>query len=226
MGWPFSKKEVVVSGKQNQLNNAIDRLDSTALRMALTAGADPNGGDDAEISPLVSISTHAQAWLSNKRQQQHEMILILLDAGARPDWGGKDGQSPFEIALKQGWLEIISKMLEKGQDPNRISQGSPTPLQSLMLITDYRSWPILPVVQCLLSAGAEASRSTKQQPPPLALGLANSSLRSAPDMELALCALVAAGGVLPDQAQSWAAMAASNNWNALASSIQAKAQTP
>lgn len=124
MNW-FSRKSepVVLNRNQIQLNKAAQNLDLPALRQALILGADPNGGDKIAISPLVLAGVSIQGWLTNSSEKQQQVMLALLDAGAKPAWGGRDGQNPFEIALRKGWADVICKMLEMGQDANKVDLG-------------------------------------------------------------------------------------------------------
>lgn len=223
MSWFSSRKNEapVLDRKQIALNKAATALDMAALRQALLLGADPSGGSEVAISPLVAASVSIQAWLNNSDTRQQDVIIALLDAGARPDWAGRDGKSPYELALRHGWVRVVAKMLEKGLDPNRIGLAGPTPLQVVFTVSEYKRWPLVPLVDLLLSRGADASLPSKQQPAPLILGMRNPNLETAPDLEQALEALVDAGGVPAGQAEDLATQALEHGWESLAQAIAA-----
>ncbi len=221
MNW-FSRKSepVVLNRNQIQLNKAAQNLDLPALRQALILGADPNGGDKIAISPLVLAGVSIQGWLTNSSEKQQQVMLALLDAGAKPAWGGRDGQNPFEIALRKGWADVICKMLEMGQDANKVDLGGATPLQVIFSISEYHHWPLLPSVECLLNAGADPSLTSRQQPVPLLLGLKNPHLSSAPDLEDVLVELARSGGVPPDQREEVLELAEERNLKTLVAVIR------
>ena len=184
-----------MSPAQRALALAVRSLDINGARAALAQGADPNGAEDVAISPLVSVFVSIQAWIDNASDKQEQMILLLLDAGARPEWAGRDGKNPYELALRQGWARVVEKMLEKGAGADRVGLGGPTPLQFALTPTEYKGWPLLPIVQSLLAAGADPLLSSRQQPPPLVLGLRSRILADAPDLQEALLDILSAGGI-------------------------------
>lgn len=196
MKW-FSKKEDPVDEKaaaSSGLRLFIQKMDPGGVRASLSAGANPNGGSEDDISPLVLAATSFVSSLPMHRRAQREIIKTLLEAGADPKWGGRNGQSPFEVAVKKGWEDIMELMVAKGHPVETIEGSVMTPLQVALTPADYRGQSLIPTVQCLLRLGADINNPGKTRRPPLALALHQAdTLRQAEDYELLIKAMLDAG---------------------------------
>lgn len=196
MGW-FSKKETKPdepASAGSGLRLFIQKMDVSGVQAALAAGANPDGSEDDEISPLVMVSSGFTGSLPMHQRGRKEIMLLLLNTGANPRWGGKNGQSPFEIAIKKGWTEIVAKMVEKGHPLETVDGTGFTALHLVFNPVDYKQTPLLPMVAKLLSLGADPNGTGKVSRLPLVMALQQSeTLRGAPDYRETIEALVNAG---------------------------------
>lgn len=233
MGWSIFGKDkeetadAAPTGARAQANlsQAIARLDSEGVRLALRLGANPEGSGEVSISPLVEVVSHQQGWLGFQQKKQEEIIQALLSAGARPSWGGRDGQSPFEIVIRRGWLGAFLLMLAAGQDPNQIMRGSPTPLHLVLSISDYKGWALVPFVKALLDAGADPASTPKHLAPALETAMSHQAIWTAPDLQEALILLVENGAVNGENGDRLAAVAIEQGWGDLAEAIATSLET-
>ncbi|MGW1209163.1 ankyrin repeat domain-containing protein [Streptomyces sp. NPDC002499] len=94
-----------------RLFNAIPVGDTTAVKAALRAGADPEQVDGEGTTPLYAASVQGQA----------EIARLLLAAGASPDIEssgiGAEG-TPLCAAACWGHTETVRELLAYGADPN------------------------------------------------------------------------------------------------------------
>ncbi|MFJ6079840.1 ankyrin repeat domain-containing protein [Streptomyces sp. NPDC092369] len=94
-----------------RLFNAIPAGDTTAVEVALRAGADPDQADGEGTTPLYVASV----------QGQTEIARLLLAAGASPDIEssgiGAEG-TPLCAAACWGHTETVRELLAYGADPN------------------------------------------------------------------------------------------------------------
>ena len=196
MKW-FSKKEEPVDDKaaaSSGLRLFIQKMDPGGVRASLQAGAAPNGSPGDDISPLVQASTSFASSLPTHRRAQREIITTLLEAGADPRWGGRNGQSPFEVAVKKGWEDIMELMVKKGHSIETIEGSVMTPLQVALTPADYRGQSLIPTVQALLRLGADINNGGKTRRAPLMLALQQADiLRQAEDYEALIRLLLDAG---------------------------------
>lgn len=199
MGW-FSKKEQPVDERAaagSGLRFYIQKMDSAGVRAALTAGADPNGSKNDDISPLVLAATSFVSSLPTHRRAQKDILMSLLDAGADPQWGGRNGQSPFEVAVKRGWEDIIGLMVAKGHPLESIDGSVLTPIQVALSPVDYRGHSLISTVQTLIALGADVNNAGKTSRPPLLFALQQSeNLRKGDDYEDLVKTLIEEGASL------------------------------
>ena len=88
------------------------------VQVLLTAGADPDKGNQFGSTPLVMAA----------RGDYTDMVQLLLDGGAQIDKGNEYGWTPLHTAAYGGREEVIQLLLERGADPNKTSRYGCTPL--------------------------------------------------------------------------------------------------
>ena len=207
MGW-FTKKDAppeenVSSGSGSGLRLFIQKMDVAGVQAALAAGASPDGGPDDQISPLVMVAAGFTGSLPIHRKSQKAIMMLLLDAGANPKWGGRDGQSPFEVAVKKGWVDVVEKMVAKGHPLEAIDGSGFTALHLVFNPVDYRGTPLLPMTSKLLELGANPNGEGKINRSALLMCIQQfETLRGAEDYHQTLQALVDAGASIEHAAAS------------------------
>jgi ankyrin repeat protein len=101
-----------------RLFQAVEANDFSAASAALAAGADPNGRDDLQRTPL-----HFAAYAGHL-----EVARLLLDNGADPaardDWQ----QTPLHSAAGNGHEEPARLLIAKGADPDATDELQRTPM--------------------------------------------------------------------------------------------------
>ncbi len=126
----------------NELSDACEKADASAVKRLLKEGSDPNGFMSQEGSPLSDAV--------NVRSRK--IVEILLDAGADVNKSGPyHGRTPLEIAGQKGYIEIAEFLLKRGADVNK--KGYWTPLQTA------RSYGQLDSVRLFLKHGAKLESS-------------------------------------------------------------------
>lgn len=205
MGW-FSKKEAPVEDRLSSASGLrlfIQKMDVAGVRAALAAGAPPNGNSDDEISPLVLAAAGFTGSLPIHRKSQRAIMMLLLEAGANPRWGGLGGQSPFEIAIQKGWVDVVEKMVEKGHSLESIEGSGFTALHLVFNPVDYKNTPLLPMVEKLISLGADVNGKGKVNRLPLAMALQQFEvLRGADDYLQTIEVLIAHGADVSETSKS------------------------
>jgi len=118
------------------------------IKMLLEAGADPNlagmGGEDSALGVVSCMWNYT------------DIANMLLEYGANPDLM-YDGRTALLCAAKNGNLELIKRLLDRGADPNLASENLGSGRR-----TDYGLTPLMAasargrtdIVRMLLNAGA------------------------------------------------------------------------
>lgn len=186
MGW-FSKKEQTVDERAaagSGLRFFIQKMDSAGVRAALSAGANPDGSPEDDISPLVLAATSFVSTLPTHRRAQKDILVALLEAGANPQWGGSNGQGPFEVAVKKGWEDIMAMMVKKGHPLESINGSILTPMQVALSPVDYKGQSLVSTIQSLIELGADVNNPGKTSRPPLVFALLQGeNLKKSDDFE-------------------------------------------
>ena len=160
---------------------AAQRGNLDALVELLQAGADPNLHDNAGLTPLhgaasaphevtacvkVLLDAGADAKFKNKRgftplhftchhQDNHEVVRLMIKAGADVESRDAYGQSPLGIAARQDHAKCTKVLLDNGANVEAADNLGYTPL----LATVYRS--ALSSMRLLLQAMADTSAILK-----------------------------------------------------------------
>jgi hypothetical protein len=104
--------------------------DVALARDALATGQDVNTTTAGGDTPLC-----AAVWYG-----QHEMVQLLLLAGANPNLPGREQQAPLLLASLRRNTDILQALLLAGADPNvRFSSPVPKPILDAVLIRDLKS---------------------------------------------------------------------------------------
>ena len=203
MGW-FSRKNEVVDEKaalNSGLRMYIQKMDVVGVKTSLATGADPNGHEEDDISPMVLAASSFLSTLPTHRRNQQEILQALLAAGANPSWGGKNGQAPYEIALRKSWVDLVRIMIDQGSSPHSIEGSLSTPIQVVLTPPDYKGHPLLPILEALLGLGADVNDGGRLKKHPLVLALVQSTVLSkAPDYEDVLRLFIEEGADLDAEA--------------------------
>ena len=74
--------------------------------------------DDSGFTPLHLASSYCQT----------NVMMLLLDKGAKPNSKSKDGSTPLQLAAQQGCLDGVSLLIAKGAGVNARNNQGKTPL--------------------------------------------------------------------------------------------------
>ena len=89
----------------------------------LEAGAEPNWPVADGFPPLIAALSCSQATAgAAARTDVHELIAMLLAAGADVGQRGVNDYTPLHLAAAQGDLRAVDILLEAGSDPNEITR--------------------------------------------------------------------------------------------------------
>jgi ankyrin repeat protein len=105
------------------LTYAIYHSPISLVRALLEAGADPNWPDADGFPPLIAaLSCSTAAPGAEVRADVHELVEMLLAAGARADQRGINDYTPLHMAAAQGDLGAVNILLAAGADPDEITR--------------------------------------------------------------------------------------------------------
>jgi ankyrin repeat protein len=133
------------------LQAAVDALDEggsvEAIELLLAAGADVNRWDgERDSTPLL------MALLRNQRAA----AALLLAAGADPNVRGAEGDVPLHLAVRQGDIDLVQQLLERGAAQS-LNDWGPMPGRTPLGLAAERL--DLPIVERLLAAGARVNQT-------------------------------------------------------------------
>lgn len=136
----------VTAKKRPVLLEALEVKSKTLSKLLLDAGADVNGADTKQVTPLHVICTTFP---------DLDLAAALLKAGANPNVLASDDQSPLHHAILRPKLDLAGLLLDHGADIN-IHDGhrGETPLQ-LTIRTNTKTSRI--AMEWLLNRGADAN---------------------------------------------------------------------
>ena len=105
------------------LTYAIYRGPTTLIGALLEAGAEPDWPDADGFPPLIAALSCSQAGPGAEvRSDVHEILGMLLTAGARVDQRGVNDYTPLHVAAGQGDLVAVDMLLAAGADPDEITR--------------------------------------------------------------------------------------------------------
>ncbi|GFR16104.1 poly polymerase tankyrase [Trichonephila clavata] len=102
-----------------------------------------------------------------KAQQEHDALIqeitkLLLDHGCDPMVRNKEGESPFNLAVKQGCLLLVKMFLDAGCELNLdVSQSGDNILH--YLVAHARNRKVEPMLQAILNAKCSNPETTPHQ---------------------------------------------------------------
>ena len=153
------------------LSEAIDATDLSSVKTALANGASLIKIPDGTITPLAKACWQIE--LSN--ESVVDIIKTLLDAGAEPDNGGFQAESPLEIVLGNAKAlpamlhQVINLLIEHGADVN-LESGQRAKRETRPL-HQAAARGRLDFVILLLQAGADPSLTDSEGRTPLQICL-------------------------------------------------------
>lgn len=102
------------------LSAPISTRDIEGVRLLLQAGADPNRLPPAELygAQYADDLPWPAAYAAIRSGCSVELIHLLLEHGADPNATGPDGQSPHQLALRQGAVELAEMLRRYGARPD------------------------------------------------------------------------------------------------------------
>ena len=94
------------------LFRAITTGDTAAVRRLLAEGEDPNECYGADEEPALLVAAV---------ERREEIVQLLLEAGAYPDYGDMCGYTPLMAAVCADAINIVKLLIAAGADPHRHS---------------------------------------------------------------------------------------------------------
>jgi len=134
------------------MHRAAQAGDASALKAALSAGAEANARDAQGWTALMHAANEGDALL----------IEPLLSAGANPDLRAPDGATALFIAALHGYSEIVAELLRAGADASIAGPKDRTPLDMARSLNHSRILA-LPEVAALEQAQARREREETER---------------------------------------------------------------
>src|ERR1700733_630038 len=142
-------------------------------KLLLEHGADSNGKDNFDNTPLVWASTISPAddliWGSTIADKL-EMAKLLLEYGADSNYKNKDGDTPLIYASRYNYPAIAKLLLEHGADINHKNNNGET---ALIFVSRYNN---LAIAKLLLEYGADSNCKDNDGDTPLIDASTNNNL--------------------------------------------------
>ncbi|KAF8788729.1 Poly [ADP-ribose] polymerase tankyrase like protein [Argiope bruennichi] len=113
------------------------------------------------------MSEVSEVELETKAQQEHDALIqeitkLLLDHGCDPMVRNKEGESPFNLAVKEGCLLLVKMFLDAGCELNLdVSHSGDNILH--YLVAHARNRKVEPMLQAILNAKCSNPESTPHQ---------------------------------------------------------------
>ena len=124
----------------SDLTEALKLKDVAKVRSLLAAGADANEEVRRDY-PLNIAAAYGPA----------EMVTLLLEAGAKLEQPGRDGQHPLHNAVNLGHTDIVALLIGKGAPVNAKDKRGRTPLYNFACTAGSD----IEIARMLLAAGAD-----------------------------------------------------------------------
>ena len=132
------------------VHRAAQAGDASALKAALSAGAEANARDAQGWTALMHAANEGDALL----------IEPLLSAGANPDLRAPDGATALFIAALHGYSEIVAELLRAGADASITGPKDRTPLDMARSLNHSR---ILALPEVAVLEQAQARREREEE---------------------------------------------------------------
>lgn len=144
------------------LGCAVMKRRTENVRILLERGANPN-------APAGAASYLCEA----VECKDHEILTMLLDAGAEPDQVGRVLNVPLHGAILSGNREAVQILLNAGANADHVDLAGNPLLASALLECEKKadSDPQIGILRDLLAAGANPNRRTRSDAPLIALAL-------------------------------------------------------
>lgn len=139
MGW-FKTPEEKDAARRHRLNKQLFNDDVGEVRAALDAGADPNVLRNHNGFSALAFHTDGN---------RPEIVALLLERGALPDFGAINDYTPLMAASRAGNLPLVKLLHEKGANVNAQADLGWSPLHHAA----YRGRG--PVIRYLIEHGAD-----------------------------------------------------------------------
>jgi hypothetical protein len=121
------------------------------VKALLETGADPNAAGGVVHGGFFSVLTVA---MNRPNKNRMELMDILIAAGAKVNPPRRFPESPLDVAVKEGDIEMLKSLLERGADVNWENEIGTTPLETAVSMGELD----VEVIRLLLKAGADPNR--------------------------------------------------------------------
>ncbi|XP_054722688.1 LOW QUALITY PROTEIN: uncharacterized protein LOC129232581 [Uloborus diversus] len=126
-----------------------------------------DGCDEREAAHKAKAKEKEKLLFKEEAQQEHDALIqeitkLLLDHGCDPMVKNKEGESPFNLAVKEGCLLLVKMFLDAGCQLNLdVSQSGDTILH--YLVDHARNRKVEPMLQAILNAKCSSPDCTPHQ---------------------------------------------------------------